>query len=137
VSVAIRVALYGVQVTTYYPGIPPDLQSSQQGPNPTGSQVASRGISLPSISLISFRMRKAPSSGAALVNALNEAMLQNADEDALWKQFAGVLSYTAMHFTSEERLMAEGAYSAAAEHRKEHERLLLVSMERPARFAES
>jgi len=61
----------------------------------------------------------------ALANALNEAMLQNADEDVLRRQFSGLVSYTAMHFTSEERLMAEKAYPAAAQHRKEHERLLL------------
>jgi hemerythrin-like metal-binding protein len=61
----------------------------------------------------------------ALANALNEAMLQNADEDVMRRQFAGLLSYTAMHFTSEERLMAEAAYPAAAQHRKEHEKLLL------------
>lgn len=61
----------------------------------------------------------------ALANALNEALLQNADEEVLRRQFSGLLSYTAMHFTSEERLMAEAAYPAAAQHRKEHERLLL------------
>jgi hemerythrin len=61
----------------------------------------------------------------ALANALNEAMLQDAEQDVLRRQYAGLLSYTAMHFTSEERLMAEAAYPAAAQHRKEHERLLL------------
>ena len=61
----------------------------------------------------------------ALANALNEAMLQNADEEVLRRQFAGLLSYTAMHFTSEERLMSEADYPAAVQHRKEHERLLL------------
>jgi hemerythrin-like metal-binding protein len=61
----------------------------------------------------------------ALANALNEAMLQNSEEEVLRRQFAGLLSYTAMHFTSEERLMTETAYPAAAQHRKEHERLLL------------
>lgn len=61
----------------------------------------------------------------ALANALNEAMLQRADDEVLRKQFAGLVSYAAMHFTSEERLMAQSAYPAALEHRKEHERLLL------------
>jgi hemerythrin-like metal-binding protein len=61
----------------------------------------------------------------ALANALNEAMLQNSEEEVLRRQFAGLLSYTAMHFTSEERLMTETAYPAAAQHRKDHERLLL------------
>jgi len=61
----------------------------------------------------------------ALANALNEAMLQHADEEVLRRQFAGLVSYTAMHFTAEERLMAGSSYPAALQHRKEHERLLL------------
>jgi len=60
-----------------------------------------------------------------LANVLNEAMLQNAGEEVLRKHFAALMTYTTLHFTSEERLMAEQGYPAAAQHRKEHERLVL------------
>lgn len=58
------------------------------------------------------------------INALNEAMKAGKGKEALGKVLSELISYTASHFATEEKLFDKYAYPDTAAHKKEHGQLV-------------
>lgn len=58
-----------------------------------------------------------------LLKTLHEAMRNKQGKEALKKIFSGLVTYTADHFASEERLMKQAGYPEYEEHRRIHEKM--------------
>ena len=56
----------------------------------------------------------------AMVNALNEAMLQGKGKDAVGRILDSLVSYTEYHFGAEETLMDRHGYPESPTHKSEH-----------------
>lgn len=55
-----------------------------------------------------------------LLNNLHDAMKAGKGNDVIGKTLDGLISYTATHFASEEKLMQQHNYPAFAKHKTEH-----------------
>ena len=56
----------------------------------------------------------------ALLNGMHEVLSHGAARDEVIALAEDLLSYTAYHFASEERLMEQAGYAGLAEHRQKH-----------------
>ncbi|ABA87768.1 hemerythrin family protein [Syntrophotalea carbinolica DSM 2380] len=56
----------------------------------------------------------------SMINELNDAMLQGRGKDVLGKIIAGLVSYTATHFATEEKYFDRHGYPASNAHKQEH-----------------
>ena len=70
----------------------------------------------------------------ALINELFEAMTQGTGNDTLGRILGRLVAYTAAHFASEEKLMAQAGFAGLAEHRKEHESFTRRVLDVEARY---
>jgi hemerythrin len=69
-----------------------------------------------------------------MVNNLHDAMKEGKGNEALGTILTSLISYTATHFSCEEKLMAQHAYPEASAHKLEHERLVKQVLELQANF---
>ena len=60
-----------------------------------------------------------------MVNDLHDAMKIGKGKEALGKILKSLIQYTAMHFSSEERLMKQHNYPDYEQHKKEHNQLVM------------
>jgi hemerythrin-like metal-binding protein len=58
------------------------------------------------------------------VNGLHEAMLAGQGMGQVHRALDDIVAHTADHFRREEKIMADAAYPAFAEHKREHDRLV-------------
>ncbi len=56
----------------------------------------------------------------SMINELNDAMKQGKSKDVLGKIVTGLISYTAIHFKTEEKYFAQYGYPDADSHNSEH-----------------
>jgi hemerythrin len=56
----------------------------------------------------------------AMINELNDAMAKGRGRDVLGQILAGLASYTATHFATEEKYFDRYGYPASAAHKQEH-----------------
>lgn len=56
----------------------------------------------------------------AMINELNDAMVQGRGKDVIGKIIGGLATYTATHFATEERHFDRYGYPATATHKQEH-----------------
>ena len=60
-----------------------------------------------------------------MVNDLHDSMKVGKGKEALGKILKSLIQYTAMHFSSEERLMKQHNYPDYEQHKKEHNQLVM------------
>jgi hemerythrin len=56
----------------------------------------------------------------AMINELNDAMVQGRGKDVIGKIISGLATYTATHFATEERHLDRHGYPDSAAHKQEH-----------------
>lgn len=59
-----------------------------------------------------------------MVNELHDAMKEGKGNEVLGKILTGLINYTATHFATEEKLMAQYGYPESPGHKSEHEKLV-------------
>lgn len=64
-----------------------------------------------------------------MVNELHESMKVGKGKETLEKILKGLVQYTEMHFSSEERMMKQLNYPEYEKHKKEHNQLVLQVMD--------
>jgi hemerythrin-like metal-binding protein len=69
-----------------------------------------------------------------MLNDLNDGILAGHARSALEAVIEGLLKYTKLHFTREERLLADSGFPDAAAHKTEHDLLSRRFMNLQARF---
>ena len=69
-----------------------------------------------------------------LANELNDAMKAGHGKEALGKILGELISYTATHFATEERLMERNHYPKADEHKKQHQDLVKSVLDLKSKF---
>ena len=69
-----------------------------------------------------------------LVNALHDHMAAGDANDVIGKVLDRMIEYTAFHFATEERLMADSAYPNAGLHKIEHKKLVEKAVDLQKRF---
>jgi hemerythrin len=72
-----------------------------------------------------------------LVNNLHDGVVAGHARPELESIFAKLVDFTRLHFSQEERLLAETGYQGWAAHRQEHNQLIDQLMELQARFLSS
>lgn len=72
-----------------------------------------------------------------MINALNDAMLNDSSNELLGKIFTGLAAYTQKHFSYEENMFAEYGYSNSEEHKRQHNELIAQVVELKERFMEN
>jgi len=69
-----------------------------------------------------------------MVNELHEAMKEGKGSVVLGKILGGLISYTASHFSDEERLMAQYSFPGLTLHKMEHEKLVKQVLDLQEKF---
>lgn len=70
----------------------------------------------------------------SLLNDLHTAMREGKSKEAMGVVLNGLITYTATHFGTEEKLMTKHAYPAYAEHKKQHDDLVKQALDVKAAF---
>ncbi len=69
-----------------------------------------------------------------LINGLHNHMIAGDAHDVMGKVLERMIEYTAFHFSTEERLMAQSGYPASAAHIAEHRKLVAKATELNEKF---
>lgn len=70
----------------------------------------------------------------SLLNDLHVAMTEGRSKQAMGEVLTGLITYTATHFGTEEKLMTRTAYPEFAEHKKKHDDLVKQALDVKAAF---